>query len=239
MKTVTKRRQTRLDRFENEKELISTWKKKIRLMNGKRALNWVELPKPERWGYKRFFVLREDVAKSREAAFYSGILKLVQHTILSRDKKFEYKDYKTKTKKPIIQDVNVIDHKDWNKLVSENKITSKQQSFFEQIWKTNPGGRGGRWVFAFKKPWMFTLKTQPHYITHRILLDPKLESELTELSNRIDRQNLLPKISKIMGWKYGWKDYYDQKKKIIENETDKILKEELEGFVQRFEDSIN
>jgi hypothetical protein len=226
----------RMDKFENEKELISIWKKKWRLMQGKRALNWVELPKPERWGYKRFFVLREDVAKSREANFYAGILKLIQNTVLSRDKKFEYKDYKTKTKKPIMQYVKDIDLREWNKLIAAGKLTDKQQSFFERKWKNNPGNRGGYWTFEFKKPWVFEMKRQPHYITHRILIDPKLESELTELSNRIERQNLTPKISKIMGWKYGWKDFYDRKKMIIENETDKLLKEELVGFTERYED---
>jgi hypothetical protein len=225
-----------MDRFENEKELISIWKKKNRLMQGKRALNLVELPKPERWGYKRFFVLREDVAKSREAAFFQGILKLIQSTIISRDKKFEYKDYKTKTKKPIMQYVKDIDLRSWNKLIAEGKLTDKQQSFFERKWKNNPGNKGGYWVYEFKKPWVFELRKQPHYITHRILLDPKLESELTELENRIDRQNLLPKISKIMGWKYGWRDFYDRKKMIIENATDKLLKEELDGFTARYDD---
>jgi hypothetical protein len=80
------------------------------------------------------------------------------------------------------------------------------------------------------------MKIQPHYITHRILLDPKLESELTELENRIERQHLTPKISKIMGWRYGWKDFYDWKRRIIENETDKVLKQEIVGFSERYDE---
>lgn len=47
MKTMDKRRQTRMIKKENEKDLIALWKKKIKLMQGKRALNKVELPKPE------------------------------------------------------------------------------------------------------------------------------------------------------------------------------------------------
>jgi hypothetical protein len=135
-----------------------------------------------------------------------------------------------------MQYVKDIDLREWNKLIAAGKLTDKQQSFFERKWKNNPGNRGGYWTFEFKKPWVFEMKRQPHYITHRILIDPKLESELTELSNRIERQNLTPKISKIMGWKYGWKDFYDRKKMIIENETDKLLKEELVGFTERYED---
>jgi len=235
MKEVGKRRQRRMDKFENEKELISLWKKKWRLMQGKRSLNWVELPKPERWGYKRFFVMREDVAKSKEADFYRGILKMIQNTILSRDKKFEYKDYKTKTKKPILQEVAGIDHKEWNKLLAAGKLTTKQQNCFEKRWKMHKYGRGGSWVFEFKKPWMFVTKTQPHYITHRIVINPQLESELQELSNRIERQNLEPKISKLMGWS-SYSEWKIAKKLLIEKETDKMLKEELDGFSERYED---
>lgn len=243
MKDITKRRQTRLDKADNEKELLSLWKKKTRLMQGKRALNWVELPKPERSGYKRFFVLRPDVAKSREANFYSYLLNLLQNTVIARDKKFEYKDYKTKTKRPIKQEIKDITHSQWNKLIEENKLTAKQQLFFERKWKaigSKSAYLGGStqygWVYEFKKPWVFEFKTQPHYLTHRILLDPKLESELTELENRIERQHLTPKISKIMGWRYGWKDFYDWKRRIIENETDKMLKREIVGFSDRYDD---
>ncbi len=233
MKEVGRRRQKRMDKFKTEKELISLWKKKWRLMEGKRSYNKVELPKPERWGYKRFFVLREDVEKSKEANFFKGILKIVQNVLLSRDRKFEYKDYKTKTKKPILQEIRSIDHREWNKLIAENKLTEKQKSFFEQKWKSNERGGGGRWVFEFKKPWVFVTKVQIHYITHRIIIDPQLESELRELSNRIERQNLEPKISKIMGWKNGWRDFVDAKKKIIEETTDKMIVEAIDDFVTR------
>lgn len=83
---------------------------------------------------------------------------------------------------------------------------------------------------------MFIMKVAPHYITHRLIIDPQLESQLRELENKIERQNLTPKISKIMGWRYGWRDFYDRKKMIIEKETDKMLKQELDGFSKRYDD---
>lgn len=234
MKDVGKRRQKKFDKFENEKELISLWKKQARLMKGKRSLNWIELPKPERWGYKRFFVLREDIAKSREAEFYKGILKLVQNTVLCRDKKFEAKDYETKTRKPIIQHIASIGHSDWNKLDAEGKLTNKQKMMFTQVWKTNKGGRGGYWVFEFNKPWMFVTKIQPHYITHRILINPQLESEIRELENKIERNNLWPKIGKLKGWR-SYRGYMAEKNDLIEKETDKMFKKELEGYTGRYD----
>lgn len=234
MKEVGKRRQKRMDKFENEKDLISLWKKKIKLMDGKLALNKVELPKPERAGYVRTFVLRDDFAKSKEANFLNGLLKLVQTSVVSRDKKFEYKDYKTKTKKPIYQGLHEIDQKEWNKLI-EKGLTEKQQSYFERRWKNNRLNKGGYWAWEFTKPFMFVYKVQPHYITHRIMIDPALDSELQELSNRIERQNLYPKIGKILGWR-RWKDYEDLKKKIIDKENVKLLAEGLIHFIERYDE---
>jgi hypothetical protein len=231
MKQIEKRRQKRLDKFENEKDLIATWKKKNRLYQGKRALNWVELPKPERRGYKRYFVLREDVAKSKEANFYRTILSFIQKTVLCRDKNYEYKDHTSKAKKPIMQYVKDIDLREWNKLVLENKLTPKMQMQFERKWKTTTPNRG-HWVYEFKKPWVYAFKIAPHYITHRILINPQLESELRELENRIEKQNLMPKISKIMGWRNGYRDFSARRNKLIEDATDKMLRETLGDFTK-------
>lgn len=237
MKTIEKRRQVRMDKKESEKELIALWKRKMRLSDGRRALNWVELSKPEKWGYKRFFVLREDVAKSREADFLNGLLKLVQSTVISRDKKFERKDYKTKKKMPIHQEINYIDHKTWNKLIADGKLSEKQQSFFEKRWKMNRFGRGGFWAFEFSKPWMFVTAIAPHYITHRMIIDPQLESEIKELSNRIETQNLWPKISKAFGFSNnGWKDYVNRIQKILEDETEKMIMTEIDAHRTRYDD---
>lgn len=235
MKDVTKRRQIRIDKKEEEKSLISLWKKKMKLLEGKRSFNKVELPKPERWGYKRFFILRDDIAKSRDSLFYNQLLVHIQNVILSRDKKFEYKDYKTKKRLPIHQELKPIDHKDWNKLIKDGKLSDKQQACFQQVWKQNKFGKGGSYVFEFTKPWMFVLRTEPYYLTHRTVVNPQLESELRELSNKIDSQNLMPKISKVMGWSNGYHEFKNVIQSIILKETIKEIKEELGDIIIHFD----
>jgi hypothetical protein len=225
MKEISKQRQKRLDTKESDKDLISIWRKKIKLMNGKRSLNRIELEKPERWGYVRTFTLRDDIAKSKEADFYRGLLKLVQIEVFSRDKKFEYKDYKTKKKLPIDQQLGFITHKVWNKLIVDGKLTDKQKACFELRWKMNKYTRHGEWVFEFTKPWMFVYKVDIHYLTHRTVIDPQLESELRELENKIVNQNLMPKISKLMGWSNGWKDWKDMLNKLVEYGDQAAIKE--------------
>lgn len=201
MKEIDRTRQRRIDKAKAEKELISTYRRYMRLMKAKRSMRLVELEKPVRSGYKRYFVLREDVAKSREAHIYRGLLKYVQHTIYSRDKKFLYKDYKTKKMLPMQHLPMAIDHKTWNKILAEGLLTPRQKGMFVQTWKqTNPKNpKVGYYQWVFQKDWVFTSKTEPHYKTHSLLLDPQLESEMMEVTNKIERNNLWPKIDKVLG----------------------------------------
>ena len=224
---IDKRRGKRLEKKSTEKKLLALWRKQSRLYEARRNYNKIELEKPERRGYKRFFVLRDDIARGKEAEFFKGLLKLVQNTYLSRDKKFLRKDYKTKKKVPIEQSIRSVGHKEFNKL----NLSAKQKSFFKQVWKTDYRGMNGAFYYEFEKDWMFVMKIEPHYITYKIEIDPKIESEIARLRNHIDSQNLLPQISKIMGWKYGWKDFYDYKKRLLEEVTDKMVKDELDANI--------
>jgi hypothetical protein len=211
MKDIDKSRQRR-DKAKAEKDLISTYRRYMRLMRAKRSMRLVELEKPVRSGYKRYFVLREDVAKSREANIYRGLLKYLQNTQYSRDKKFQYKDYKTKKMLPMQHFTKPIDHKTWNKIVTDGLLTTRQQGMFQQMWKqTNPKNpKVGYWQWVFQKEWVFAQKVEPHYKTHSLLLDPQLESEITKVSNKIERNNLWPKIDKILGRSSygGWNRHY-------------------------------
>lgn len=229
---IDKRRQTRLNKFKEEKEVLSLWMKHMRLLNSKRNnVTIVELPKPIRKGYTRFFILREDISKSDDASFYKKFLPEIQSRQYSSNKDFERKEYPSKKMVPMEHSIQPIEHKRWNEL----NYSPKQAAMFEKIWKYNTNFHGkvlktGRFVYVFKKPWMFVPKVEPHYVTHKILINPDLESQIKELSNKIDRNNLGPKASKLMGWKWGWRDWEDAKQKLIEGIIEKEKKESLLNF---------
>ena len=48
-----------------------------------------------------------------------------------------------------------------------------------------------------------SLKTKTNYITHRFLIDPKLDSELKEIENKIERNNLWPQIANAFSWDWS------------------------------------
>ena len=215
-----------MDRKVQEKELLSMWKKKLRLMMAKRNLRWVELPKPIRKGYVRTFVLREDVAKSKEGPFFKELLKHVNTKTYCMNKDFMTKPWNSKKKIPITQGIQGIYHDTWNKL----NLTDKQKSFFEKVWKQDPKNpKAGHYVFEFTKPWMFETKIFPHYVTHTLLLDPQLESELREITNKIETNGLMPKLGKMLGWTMNYKYWEEVKQKLIKDFYIKKVKIELQN----------
>lgn len=188
-------RATRLNKLKEEKEILSLWRKKIRLMDSKRNLNKVELEKPLKWGYKKFFVLREDVAKSDDARVYLGVLPYIQSTIYCRRKDFTQKDFKTKKMIPMEHTIGTISHKKWNEI--EGELTIKQKSLFQKFWYTQYHTKGkGEWRYRLIKDWMFVPKIDTHYKTHQIILDPDLESELTKLQNKLYSAGVWGKVVK-------------------------------------------
>lgn len=209
-------RATRLGKQKQDKEAIALWRKKIRLMNSKRNMNKVELEKPIRWGYKKFFVLREDVAKGPDAKVYLGVLPYIQNTIYCKRKDFTKKSYKTKKMVEMEHSLNDISHKKFNE-ISET-LTLKQRSLFVKYWYTTKYHSktiGGEWRYRLMKDWMFVPKIDVHYVTHQLILDPLLESELAEIENRIYRDGIWNKIVKhAFGGSYYDRD--DLRKKLID-----------------------
>src|SRR5574343_1113046 len=163
-------RSYRLQKNKEEKEIIALWRKKIRLLASRRNMNKVELEKPIRWGYKKFFTLREDIARSPDAKVYLGILPYVQNTIYCRRKDFTQKSYKTKKMVEMEHSLNSISHKKWNEI--ESTLTPKQKSLFEKYWHQNKYAKNaGEWKYRLIKTWMFVPKIEPHYKTHELILD--------------------------------------------------------------------
>lgn len=205
-----KNRESRILKKSKEKSLISLWKRKTKLFNAKRKLNRVELDKPIRSGYKKFFVLRDDFSRSEDAKMYLAILPYIQKTVYSRNDEFLTKDFKTKKWVDIQHNLSTISHKKWNE-ISET-LSDKQKNLFRIFWRqtSDKNPKIGNWEYRLVKDFMFVPKVEPHYKTHSIVLDPDLESELKEIDNKIERNNLMPKLGKSLGWSTNYKDYYNE-----------------------------
>lgn len=226
------RRDRRMAKEKKSKEYLSIHRELNRLRTAKRSHELVELPKPVRKGWKRFFVLRPDIEKSREADFFKGLLKLVNTTVYSRNQEFMAKDWKTKKIKPIPQGIHKILPKVYNAL------TPKQKSYFHEANEVH--NKKLYLYYAIEEAWRFVYKVEPHYVTHSFVLYPEVESQYARLNNKINSELLWSKIFKAMSKQYnGGRDYIDIKtwmiEKSIDAETRKTLIECDDYFIDEIE----
>jgi hypothetical protein len=112
------RRKTRLQKNDKEKQLIGLDKKQTILYQQEKDLPWLPLDIPYQKGWKRFFVLRDDVARSRDADFFTELLLKINTTQHANNKSFT-KRKKKKRKKievEIQQSLKSFDERDWDNL---------------------------------------------------------------------------------------------------------------------------
>ena len=208
---VDKRRGKKLFHKEKDIDLIRLWHKQHRLQQSKRNWNWVELPKPERSGYEKKFIIRQDVAKGfpNELKVYQDILNRCNDVVGCSDKNFMKKNAQTKKKEPIVLKLKYILPHEWRELP-----TDKHRSQFVFVIKEDLKGKKFH-AYEVRDPWMFVEQIKPHYITHRLVIDPQLDSELALIENKIERNNLWPAFAKLMGWRGNFKDWKNERENVL------------------------
>ena len=237
MKEITKHRQQKMNKALEEKNLIRLWRKEMKLWQGARACNAIELEYPIRKGFKRVFTLRPDYAKSKDAKVYWDILRHINNATFCHDKSFMEKTWKSKTKKPIQQGVSYISHKNWKDKI-ETKYPAKVKALFEKRWHQFYHNRrpvGGEWRYHCIKTFMFVLKVEKYFITHRVVINPQLESETKQLYNQIYGTGKIYKIGKALGWKQSY-DWESMRRKLVNKALDKDKNNELVEWEERYYD---
>src|SRR5215213_11908918 len=91
----SRRQKIRAQHEDLEKKLIALHKERRQLYQQQRSLGWVELHPPVMRGWKRYFVLREDVQRSKSAAFFTSILNRINTVQYSSLKDFKVKKRKS------------------------------------------------------------------------------------------------------------------------------------------------
>src|SRR5258705_13148999 len=84
----TTRQKKRMQYKDFDKQLIQLHKEERALYELKRNLGWELLIPSVQKGWKRFFVLRDDVQSSKQAEFFQGILKKINTYEWSHRKDF-------------------------------------------------------------------------------------------------------------------------------------------------------
>jgi hypothetical protein len=80
---------------------------------------------------------------------------------------------------------------------SRCKLSPEEKSYFYSEECRSKDGRTVTIRYVFAEPWRFVLQITPHMITHTHVPDEELEQELGQISNRIERHHLWPRILKL------------------------------------------
>ncbi|NML35851.1 hypothetical protein HHL17_01460 [Chitinophaga sp. G-6-1-13] len=196
-----------------DKEILRLDKYRRALWRKSREPLYVPLKPPIQKGYERFFILRDDVARGKQASFFQEILVKI-NTV----QYFHRKDFKKKKrlrgKKVWVdkeQSLRRLDLWEFDKL----RFTQQEAAYFEVQQEVRKCGKKEVPVMVFKEPWRFILRVRPHMLTHQRIVDPVLESQIQEIDNYITSRQLEHRMCWLtQSHRNGWRSWqFDVKHK--------------------------
>jgi hypothetical protein len=175
-------RQKKRAQYEDfHKQLIQLDKEHSALWRKKQNLGWEPLVPPVQKGWKRFFVLRGHVAKSKHATFYENILKKINTYDWSHRKDFKVKRRKFGKKIYVVKQQELLqpyDHEFARLGFTEEEKQLFQPEFFYYKSHVAPIVK-----YVFNEPWRFVLRTRPNIIDKVKVKDREIESRMKQIDD--------------------------------------------------------
>ena len=213
LRTLRTRKRLTKEAFEKYiREQNKLWGK---LLYQKRDIPLVPLPEPYKKGFMRFFVLREDIARSKNADFFNQILEKINTYQYAENRKFQKKKRKRGKRIYVPREQKLQKIIEWQfPKYKKLEFSEKEQVFFVKTEEYNPHRKVFETYYEFRDPWRFVLRIRPNMITHYRPLDLDLERELAALDMFLDNYKVRGIIKKkIVGRSYAWKDVEKKKGK--------------------------
>ena len=206
------RRKKRMQYGAFEKKLRKLDREEKELFKKKNNLGWVELNPPVTRGWKRGFVLRDDVARSKDADFFESILKKINTEQWSWRKDFKIKKKRKGVKIRVDRQQHLYtpDKFHFNKL----SFTEAEARYFLQEDYYDNRSRQLQTRFVFMEQWRFVLRVRPNVITKTRARDEALDKRLHELSSYFDRTGLYYTKERLIRGHYKWR--YREGEKVSE-----------------------
>ena len=225
LRTVRQKKRMQYEDF--DKRLLKIDRRQTELYRQRRNLGWEPLMPPVQNGWKRFFVLREDVATGKHKEFFENILSKINTCDWSHRKDFMVKYRRFGTKKYRVKKQSLLRPCEWQ--FKRMDFTEDEKRFFYEVWETDcrkePVKR-----YVFSEPWRFVLRVRPNMIDKVKKRDALIEAEIHEIWNYLWRNRYLRRLEKLT---YGaerrnWRDHYEdpREKNFLKNKPiPKILDE--------------
>ncbi|WP_312512989.1 hypothetical protein [Chryseobacterium culicis] len=200
------RSRKRAIRKDVEKQIRTKYKRSEELWDIRRNIPWIPLDQPYQRGFVRFFVVREDVMRSKDGDFFEGILKKINTYMYSESRRFLKKKRKFGRRIYVAreQKLKQISSYSWND--PKLGLTPRERQYFLKQEEYCPARKMYVPYYEFTESWRFTLRTRPNMITHYKPVDFELEKEYAELGDYLGQYKIVGIIHKtIYGKSYPWK----------------------------------
>lgn len=226
------RRKKRLQQKDFDKQLIQIIRKRKLQWLQRAALPMVPLETPYQKGWKRHFVLRDDIKRSPTAAFYVQLLEKINTVQYHTEKSFKLKKKRKRRKFPLEKRQFLQEFSVWQWHHHSFKLTEVDKAHFHLYEQTSKNGKEKLLRYRFNEPWRYVLQVKPHFITAVQMLDQVLEQEIQLLENHIDNHHLQPMMDKLTGGTYRY-----QKWRKINNRSyrNRLYKDALASYLEESE----
>jgi hypothetical protein len=210
LRTARQRKRMRYEDF--DKQLIQLDREEDLLYAQQKELGWEPLHPPVQKGWVRFWVLREDVASSRYAAFFEAILAKINT--------YEYywrKDFKRKSRRKGRKTYEVKPQyllRPFEYDFKKMEFNEMEQRFFCEVWDLDWSKKPVK-RYEFTEGWRFVLKVKPNMIDKIKIQDSQLESSMEIISNYMERNDYRKRQGKLLHGYYR-NSHYDEFEKYNE-----------------------
>lgn len=202
IRVKTARRRKRLEKENRDRKLIRLHKEFIAIRKEMENVGWEALKPPVQRGYIRFFVLRKDVRRSKQAMFFQRILDKINTCQRSSRKDFKVKRRRAGRKvyvdkEQYLRDVEAPEF--FSKKFTDLERLQFQEVMIHPAWSRRPVR-----VFRYNEPWRFVLRVQPDMITRVRIKDLDLEGKLMEITQYLHFGERRYRLAKLLYGKNLW-----------------------------------
>jgi hypothetical protein len=192
----SKRRRIRLRKKDQEKHLLRLHREENRLRRQIRNLGYEPLIPPVQKGYKRIFVLRDDVQRSKQAPFFAELLKKINTVQYSDTKAFTKKKRRRGRKIQVPREQKLLSIHEWE--WGQKKLTEAEAVYFAPVTIWDRAGVF-RTVYQFREPWRFVLRVVPNLITEVKIKDNLLEQQVDDIHRYLSFNDRRYRQTRLLG----------------------------------------
>lgn len=227
-------RQKKRAQYEDfHKQLIRLNKEDDALRIKKKNLGWEPLTPPVQKGWKRFFVLRDDVARSKQAPFFENILKKINTCDWSHRKDFMVKTRRFGIKKYKVKGQKLMEPYDHHFAKLDFTEEEKQMFHPELFYRKSHDQPEVKYVF--NEPWRFVLRVRPNMIDKVRVRDSEIESRLSQIYDYMESHAYCGTLQRLLYGNRRWGRYKEYEKYTEKNPLkNKPLHEILDELKEEF-----